>query len=115
MQDPSKCRRRQRSLSVYIAFSCAVSSRFLPTVRDRFSLPRVVALLFCLLLHACIREVVPIFSQGLLTVEENMVTMISDTCGYVLFLLLLLLVPYIESGKRNEIYILFARTFVDVK
>ncbi|KAG7190978.1 hypothetical protein KM043_007027 [Ampulex compressa] len=26
-----------------------------------------------------------------------MVTMISDTCGYVLFLLLLLLVPYIES------------------
>lgn len=37
--------------------------------------------------------------QWLLTVRENMVKMISDTCGYVPFLLLLLLVPYIESGK----------------
>ncbi|XP_047360443.1 disintegrin and metalloproteinase domain-containing protein 10 isoform X3 [Vespa velutina] len=34
-----------------------------------------------------------------------MVTMISDTCGYVLFLLLLLLVPYIESARRLNEYI----------
>lgn len=47
---------------------------------------------------------VPISSQRLLTVAENMVTMISDTCGYVLFLLLLLLVPYIESGECKYIY-----------
>lgn len=67
-------------------------------------LPRVVALLFCLLLFTRIREVVPISSQRLLTVAENMVTMISDTCGYVLFLLLLLLVPYIESGECKYIY-----------
>ncbi|KAL0104573.1 hypothetical protein PUN28_017368 [Cardiocondyla obscurior] len=31
--------------------------------------------------------------------------MISDTCGYVLFLLLLLLVPYIESARRLNEYI----------
>lgn len=48
---------------------------------------------------------VPISSQRLLTVAENMVTMISDTCGYVLFLLLLLLVPYIESARRLNEYI----------
>lgn len=30
---------------------------------------------------------------------EYCITMISDTCGYVFFLLLLLLVPYIESGE----------------
>ncbi|XP_078038890.1 zinc-dependent metalloprotease kuz isoform X3 [Augochlora pura] len=34
-----------------------------------------------------------------------MVTMISDTCGYVPFLLLLLLVPYIESARRLNEYI----------
>lgn len=37
-----------------------------------------------------------------------MVTMISDTCGYVLFLLLLLLVPYIESGKFVPIFFISA-------
>ncbi|XP_012283024.1 disintegrin and metalloproteinase domain-containing protein 10 isoform X2 [Orussus abietinus] len=34
-----------------------------------------------------------------------MVTMLSDTCGYVLFLLLLVLVPYIESARRLNEYI----------
>lgn len=37
--------------------------------------------------------------------EEYCITMISDTCGYVLFLLLLLLVPYIESARRLNEYI----------
>lgn len=54
--------------------------------------------------------------QWLLTVRENMVTMISDTCGYVPFLLLLLLVPYIESGKCeflviSLLYLLFLFPF----
>ncbi|XP_066581477.1 disintegrin and metalloproteinase domain-containing protein 10 isoform X1 [Prorops nasuta] len=34
-----------------------------------------------------------------------MVTMISDSCGYVSFLLLLLLTPYIESARRLNEYI----------
>lgn len=84
-----------------VVFTSRSPYRLVGTVADYHSLfPRVVALLFCLLLFARIREVVPISSQRRLIVGENMVTMISDTCGYVLFLLLLLLVPYIESGKR---------------
>jgi len=35
--------------------------------------------------------------------------MISDTCGYVLFLLLLLMIPYIESGESlSEVFYRYA-------
>lgn len=101
----SKCTRQYFIIGYRrVAFSCVLFDCW-RLYHSKSLLPRVVALLFCLLLFTRIREVVPNqSSQRLLTVAENMVTMISDTCGYVLFLLLLLLVPYIESGECKYIY-----------
>lgn len=93
---------------VALDFSCPVAT--VSDYRSKPLLPRVVASLFCLLLFARTREVVPIPRQRLLTVRENMVTMISDTYGYVPFLLLLLLVPYIESGKSARILLFLGYT-----
>lgn len=101
------------SITAYPVTRIYVPTLFSPTVRSRFPLSSPVTTVrnryflassrCCFVLFIVVRA----YSRGGANTwttashgeRENMVTMISDTCGYVLFLLLLLLVPYIESGE----------------
>ena len=113
-------RRASRSSPIYLALQrcCSrVASRFPCSCRDCCRLPLTNRYFLAssrrCFVYCCSR----VFARWcqyrsqrlLLTVAENMVTMISDTCGYVPFLLLLLLVPYIESGKSPRIMLFVSR------
>lgn len=99
------------SVRANILLSVIVASRFpvsCSTVGDFITRNRYfLASSRCCFVYCCLRVFArwcqTNLANGFLP-WQNMVTMISDTCGYVLFLLLLLLVPYIESGECKYIY-----------